>query len=132
MDFYISVFDERKELNTIEKNDYAHEKKIIKDYAELSQLISPGKNNYVVIMTFGYRTDDIAIKALLNKDFKYFGVLGSKNKMKKMFADYRKENIGEDILKKIHAPIGMQIKSETPEEIAISIAAEIIKIKNEI
>jgi len=130
MDFYISVFDERKELNTIEKNDYAHEKKIIKDYAELSQLISPGKNNYVVIMTFGYRTDDIAIKALLNKDFKYFGVLGSKNKMKKMFSDYRKENITEAILKKIHAPIGIKIKSETTEEIAISIAAEIIKIKN--
>ena len=130
MDFYITVFDEREKLNTIEKNYYAHRRKIVKEYTELSQFIVPGKNNYVVIMTFGYRSDDIAIRALLNKDFKYFGVLGSKNKMKKMFADYRKENIGEDILKKIHAPIGMQIKSETPEEIAISIAAEIIKIKN--
>jgi len=132
MDFYITVFDEREKLNTVERNHYAHEKKIIKEYIELSQLIAPGNNNYVVIMTFGYRSDDIAIRALLNKDFKYFGILGSKNKIKKMFADYRKENIGEDILKKIHAPIGMQIKSETPEEIAISIAAEIIKIKNEI
>ena len=132
MDFYVTVFDEREKLNTIEKNYYAHEKIIIKEYTELSQFIASGKNSYVVIMTFGYRSDDIAIRALLNKDFKYFGVLGSKNKMKKMFADYRKENIGEDILKKIHAPIGMQIKSETPEEIAISIAAEIIKIKNEL
>jgi len=130
MDFYITVFDERKELNTIEKNEYAHEKKIIKDYGELSQFIPSGRNNYVVIMTFGYRTDDIAIRALLNKDFKYFGILGSKTKIKKMFTDYRKENIGENVLKKIHAPIGMQIKSETPEEIAISIAAEIIRIKN--
>ena len=116
MDFYITVFDERKELNTIEKNHYAHKKEIL----------------YVVIMTFGYRSDDIVIRALLNKDVKYFGVLGSKNKMKKMFTNYRKENIGKEILKNIHAPIGMQIKSETPEEIAISIAAEIIKIKNEI
>ena len=132
MDFYITVFDEREKLYTVERNHYAHEKKIIKEYIELSQLIAPGNNNYVVIMTFGYRSDDIAIRALLNKDFKYFGILGSKNKIKKMFADYRKENIGEDILKKIHAPIGMQIKSETPEEIAISIAAEIIKIKNEL
>lgn len=131
MDFYITVFDERKELNTIEKNDYAHEKKIINAYVDLSQLIPSGKNNYVVIMTFGYRTDDIAIRALINNHFKYFGVLGSKNKIKKMFADYREENIGEEILKKIHAPIGLQIKSETPEEIAISIAAEIISIKNE-
>ncbi len=132
MDFYITVFDEREKLNTIERNHYAHEKKFVEDYTELSHLITSGKNSYVVIMTFGYRTDDTAIRALLDKDFKYFGVLGSKNKIKKMFTDYRKENIGETVLKNIHAPIGMQIKSETPEEIAISIAAEIIKIKNEL
>lgn len=95
-------------------------------------MVSPGENSYVVIMTFGYRSDDTAIRALLHKEFKYFGVLGSKNKIKKMVADYGKENIAKDFLKKIHAPIGLQIKSETPEEIAISIAAEIIKVKNEI
>ena len=81
-------------------------------------------------MTFGYRTDDIALKALLNKEFKYIGVLGSKNKMEKLFDDYRSEGISESVLKRIHTPIGLDIKSQTPEEIAVSIAAEIIKVKN--
>jgi xanthine dehydrogenase accessory factor len=131
MDFYIHLFEDRHRLNTMEVNKYVHEKTVVNDYSELAQLIPSGQNNYVVIMTFGYRTDDIAIRTLLNKDFKYFGLLGSKKKIEKMFTDYKKEGIDESFLKKIHSPIGIQIKSETPEEIAVSIAAEIIKLKNQ-
>ena len=130
MDFYIHLFEDRKELNTMEVNNYVHEKKLVNDYSELAQLIPSGENNYVVVMTFGYRTDYIAVKALMNKNFKYFGLLGSKNKIEKTFSDYRKEGVSDEVLKKIHSPIGIQIKSETPEEIAVSIAAEIIKVKN--
>lgn len=50
--------------------------------------------------------------------------------MEKLFEDYRKEGIDESLLQRIHTPIGLDIKSQTPEEIAVSIAAEIIKIKN--
>ncbi len=130
MDFYIHLFEERKDLNTLERNAFVHEKKIVDDYSELSQLIPPGENNYVVVMTFGYRTDDLAVKALLHKQFKYFGLLGSKKKIEKMFSGYRNEGVDLNLLQKIHSPIGIQIKSETPEEIAVSIAAEIIKVKN--
>ena len=129
MDFYIHLFEDREQLNTVEKNNYAHEKIIVKDYSELKELIPSGENNYVVVMTIGYRTDDSAVRTLLSKDFKYFGLLGSKKKIEKMFEEYRKEGIAE-ALKNIHSPIGIQIKSQTPEEIAVSIAAEIIKIKN--
>ncbi|MDQ6755560.1 MAG: XdhC family protein, partial [Bacteroidota bacterium] len=131
MDFYIHLFEERAQLNTLEKNNFVHEKTIVKDYSELAQLIPPGENNYVVVMTFGYRTDDIAVRYLLDKSFKYFGLLGSKKKIEKMFEDYRNEGIDEELLNKIHSPIGIQIKSHTPEEIAVSIAAEIIKVKND-
>jgi len=130
MDFYIHLYDDRKELNTFLQNEYVHEKKIVTDYSELKNSISSGNNYYIVIMTFGYRTDDIALRALLGKQFKYIGVLGSKKKMKKMFLDYRKEGFTEAMLQPVHAPIGIAIKSETPEEIAISIAAEIIQVKN--
>ena len=99
--------------------------------AELSELIPSGENNYVVVMTFGYRTDDMAVRALLQKQFKYFGLLGSKKKIEKMFAEYKNEGMDEGLLDKIYSPIGLQIKSETPEEIAVSIAAEIIKVKND-
>jgi xanthine dehydrogenase accessory factor len=131
MDFYIHLFDDRKELNTMEENTFVQEKHLVTSYSDLSNLIAGGFNNYIVIMSFGYRTDDLAVRALLGKDFKYIGLLGSKKKIEKMFSDYRAEGIDEVLLKKIHAPVGLDIKSETPEEIAISIAAEIIKIKNE-
>jgi xanthine dehydrogenase accessory factor len=58
------------------------------------------------------------------------GVLGSKKKIKKLFSDYAELGIDPQLLKRINTPIGIQIKSQTPEEIAVSIAAEIIKIKN--
>ncbi|HET6995282.1 MAG TPA: XdhC family protein [Chitinophagaceae bacterium] len=130
MDFYIRVYDERKDLKTMLENEAAHEKYFVNDYGVLKDMIPPGNNNYVVIMTFGYRTDDIALRALLEKDFKYLGLLGSKSKIEKMFEDYRGEGIKDELLQRIHTPIGLPINSQTPEEIAISIAAEIIGVKN--
>jgi xanthine dehydrogenase accessory factor len=82
-------------------------------------------------MTLGYRTDDQAVRAVLDKQFRYIGMLGSKAKFGKLLADYRAEGIAEEQLQRIHSPAGLPIRSQTPEEIAISIAAEIIKVKNE-
>lgn len=131
MDFYIHLYDDRENLHTMQQNSFAHEQHILNSYAELQDLVRGGAQVYVVIMTFGYRTDDIALRALLNERFKYIGMLGSKNKISKMLAAYREENIDETLLKQVHAPIGIQVKSQTTTEIAISIAAEIIKVKNE-
>lgn len=128
--FYVHVYENRPELNTLQQNAYANEKTLVADYSELGGLIESGDNYYVVLMTWGYRTDDIALRALIDKEFKYFGVLGSRKKIKKMFTDYREMGIAEEKLKRLHSPIGIQIKSQTPEEIAVSIAAQIIKVKN--
>jgi len=130
MDFYITLYEEREGLNTVLQNEFAHELNIVDDYTALSHLISPGPSQYVVIMTFGYRSDDIALRALLGKQFKYLGVLGSKTKMEKLFTEYRNSTIKEEWLQRIHTPVGLDINSQTPEEIAVSIAAEIIKVKN--
>jgi xanthine dehydrogenase accessory factor len=130
MDFYIHLFEEREGLHTMMQNDFVHQKITVNNYNELADLIPSGNHNYIVIMTFGYRSDSIALRALLNKQFKYFGLLGSQKKIEKMFEDLKKEGIAKEELQKIHSPIGINIKSQTPEEIAISIAAEIIKVKN--
>ncbi len=130
MDFCIHLFEDRKGLNTFEQNTYVHKKTLVNDYSELTELIPSGGRCYVVIMTFGYRSDDLAVKALLKKDFMYFGLLGSAAKIARMFAGYRKEGIEETALQKIHAPVGLPINSQTPEEIAVSIAAQVIQVKN--
>ncbi|KAA2241360.1 XdhC/CoxI family protein [Chitinophaga agrisoli] len=131
MGFYIHVFDDRPELHTVLQNEYAHEKHTLPDYSGLREAIPAGNQHYVVVMTFGYRTDDIAIRALLDRKFKYFGVLGSKSKIEQMFNAYMEEGIPAAQLYNIYAPVGLAINSHTPEEIAISIAAEIIQVKNQ-
>lgn len=130
MEFYIHLYDDRSSLKTLLENEYAHEKKIITDYAELDELITGGNHQYIVVMTVGYRTDDVVIRTLWKKQFRYVGLLGSKSKIEKLFTDYRAEGVPDSLLKPIHAPIGISIHSQTPEEIAISIAAEIICEKN--
>ena len=131
MDFYIRIYDDRKEVKTVTENHDAHEKHLVDDYSELSELIASGPNHYVIVMTVGYRTDDIALRALFAREFRYFGLLGSQFKINKMMSEYRNDGISEKVLQRIHAPAGLQIKSESPEEIAVSIAAEIISIKNQ-
>lgn len=130
MDFYIRVYDERENLNTMEQNAYAHEKILVPSYASISDFIPGEPNVYVVIMTFGYRTDEQAIRSLLQRRFAYCGVLGSANKMKKLTNAWAAESFTGPLLEQIHAPIGISINSQTPEEIAVSIVAEIIGVKN--
>jgi xanthine dehydrogenase accessory factor len=130
MDFYIHLLDDRNGLNTMDQNIHVHEKTVVDNYSDLEKLIPAGDNHYVVVMTFGYRTDDVSVRALIGKSLAYFGVLGSKKKIEKLFSDYIAEGISKDLLQNIHAPIGLAINSRTPEEIAVSIAAEIIQVKN--
>lgn len=130
LDFRITVFDDRPNLNTLEKNKFAHSIKIIESYEQIGELIDSDSNVYVVVMTLGYKFDEIVIRQLFDKKFKYFGVLGSKAKMKTLLKSLEKDGFDKQKLAKIRTPIGLPINSHTPEEIAVSIAAEIIAVKN--
>jgi xanthine dehydrogenase accessory factor len=130
LDFHISLFDDRADLNTLAKNEFVHEKKIIESYEQIGEFIESGANVFVVVMTLGYKFDEVVIRKLFDKNFKYFGVLGSKAKMKTLLKSLEKEGFDKEKLAKIHTPIGLPINSHTPEEIAVSIAAEIIAVKN--
>ncbi len=132
MDFYITLFDDRPNLNTMAKNKFIHAKQIIETYEKIGEYIPASANHFVVVMTLGYKTDEIVIRRLLDKKFKYFGVLGSRAKMAKLLKDLKKEGFSQEKLNQIRTPIGLPINSRTPEEIAVSIAAEIIAVKNKI
>jgi xanthine dehydrogenase accessory factor len=128
--FYSKVYDDRPELNTILENYFTNEKIIVPGYEQLGAYIRDCKNEYAVIMTLGYRTDKIALLQLLNKEFNYLGLMGSDNKIETLFSELRSEGISEALLKKIFTPVGINIYSKTTPEIAVSIAAEIIREKN--
>ena len=127
--FYIKLYDDRPELNTIAQNSFADEK-FITNYDSIGEAINIGDKDFVVVMTIGYRTDKIVLKQLLEKNFFYIGVLGSQKKMQTLFKELEEEGVDRNRLSKIFTPIGLNIFSKTTKEIAVSIAAEIIQEKN--
>ena len=87
-------------------------------------------------MTYSHDLDEKILSYLLTQkakeinQLKYFGLIGSKRKIREVFTHLENKGIDRKVLDSIHAPIGVPIKSQTPEEIAISIAAEMIAVRN--
>jgi xanthine dehydrogenase accessory factor len=128
--FYVIVLDNRIFLNTLDNNDFAHQKLVV-DYNNIQDYVRQENHSYVVIMTNKYNDDKLVVSKLIRNNYKFIGVLGSKAKVKTMWKDLLKEGFTRLELNTIYAPIGLSIKSETPEEIAVSIAAQIIQVKNQ-
>ncbi len=130
LNFRLRLYDERPDLNTFHQNIFADEQ-IVAPYDELGWRFGPGgAEQYAAIMTFGYRTDAVVLRQLLNKPLRFLGMMGSRAKVERLLADLRAEGIAEEQLTRVHAPIGVQIGSQTPAEIAISVAAQLIQVRN--
>jgi len=127
--FRINVFDTRPELPTMEANRWAHSRSVIR-WDDFPALVSEGPHSWVVIMTHGHRDDEDVLRGLLDLDLRYLGLMGSAAKVSQLFTRLREEGLDPEKLAGVHAPIGLPIRSHTPEEIAVSIAAEIIGIRN--
>lgn len=127
--FYVVVFDHREDVFTIEQNEYADEI-VICNYEEIGGKIIEGERSYIIIVTPMHAGDKDTLKSVIHKDVKYIGMMGSKRKIKTIFDALREDGISENLFEKVRTPIGIEIEAETPEEIAVSIAAEIIKVKN--
>ncbi|MBN2009324.1 XdhC family protein [candidate division KSB1 bacterium] len=129
LDFYIVVIDDRRDINTITGNTFAHQI-ICHSYDRIDDVVPDADNSYIIIMTAGHKADELVLEKLIHKKAKYLGMMGSTKKVPHVFSNLRRKGISDDLIKKVHAPIGVQISSHTPAEIAISIAAELIQIKN--
>lgn len=127
--FYIVLLDNRPSLQTMELNQYANVKKVI-SYDNIEKYLEEGDHSYITIVSHTHKTDMFTLQKVMIKNFKYIGMMGSKAKVKNVMNALRQLGYNDEQLNKIHSPIGIEINSETPEEIAISIAAEIIKIRN--
>lgn len=127
--FYVVVFDHREDVYTIKQNQFADEI-IICNYDEIGSKIIEGERSYIIIVTPMHAGDKATLKSVLNKSVKYIGMMGSKRKIKTIFEALLNDGVNDELFKKVHTPIGIEIEAESPEEIAISIAAEIIKVKN--
>ncbi|MHA2225386.1 MAG: XdhC family protein [Candidatus Hodarchaeales archaeon] len=134
--FWIVVIDDRK--------DYLNEKfkhsKVVEtlsgNFIETIDSIEFDAESYIVILTYSHNQDEKILKHLLTKrqeelgTWKYLGMIGSKRKVKEVFNRLISQGIDPSLLEKVRSPIGLAIGSQTPEEVAISIAAEIIRVRN--
>lgn len=129
LDFRVVVYDNRKELSTFTANSYANQKEVI-DYHKVEHLVPDSQNSYAAIMSFGHKFDEVILKQLLPKKLKYLGMIGSKSKVHCIYDNLREYGFNDADFARVDSPIGISIKSQTPAEIAISIAAKIIQVRN--
>jgi xanthine dehydrogenase accessory factor len=125
----IIVLDNRQNVPTMQDNRWAHVKRTV-DYAELNDHVPRGRRSFAVIMTHGHEHDFEALTQLVHHDLRYLGMLGSKHKVATIMMQLRDNGLPDEKLNAVHAPVGLPIQSHTPEEIAISIAAEIVSVRN--
>jgi xanthine dehydrogenase accessory factor len=85
---------------------------------------------YVVIVTRGHTNDLEALRALAPRDLRYLGLIGSRAKVARIYDALTADAMPADVLKQVHAPIGLEIGAVTPQEIAVSILAELIAVKH--
>ena len=122
--FRVVVVDERRELVTKARFPMASELFCDEDLAEALKLLPMDPDAAVVIAT--HSDDERALRTMLGGQWAYLGMLGSRRKVKILFDKLRLEGFSESLLRRVRAPIGLDIAAETPEEIAVSIMAEIL------
>ncbi|MBD3367277.1 MAG: hypothetical protein GF405_03745, partial [Candidatus Eisenbacteria bacterium] len=96
----------------------------------VSDHVPEGRRSFVCIMTYAHANDELVLRALIDKPLRYLGMMGSRSKVDAVFAHLMDDGVSEDALARVRAPIGLPIGSDTPEEIAVSIAAELVAVRN--
>lgn len=125
VDFRVTVYDKRKELATAEHFPMA-ENVILGEYEHIFDKITLKPSDYVVIMTPGHESDYALLEQVLRCETTYVGCIGSRHKIARTQALLRQAGISEERIKSVHSPIGLPIGAQTPAEIAVCIAAEMI------
>ena len=104
---------------------------IVKDIGEAINELNKGDTTYVVIVTRGHKDDASALRQCIGKELAYIGMIGSKKKVSAMRINFiEKEWATNAQWDQIHSPVGLPVKAQTVEEIAVSIAAELILVRN--
>ena len=130
LQFEITVLDDRADLPTLATNHFAHHRQQVSSYGNLAAAVPAGPHRYVVVMTVGYRTDAEALRQLLGHPYAYIGVMGSATKVAELRRMLREAGFADQALAQLRGPIGLPVNSRTPEEIAVSVAAELIAVRN--
>lgn len=129
IDFRVTVTDDREEYANKERFPYA-DVRVAKGFENCFDGLFCDENTFIVIVTRGHMGDYVVLKQALAQPSAYVGMIGSRKKNAMLFDQLREEGVSEEDIARVYAPIGEDIHAETPEEIAISIAAEMIRVRS--
>ncbi len=128
--FRVIVSDDREELCSPEAMPDA-DRFIVSDMAEIPQKMEIDNQTYIILTTRGMVVDVPGLAPLLDTPAAFIGIIGSKRRWMMTRKELISQGIPEEKLNRVHSPIGLELNAETPEEIAISIIAELIMLRNE-
>jgi xanthine dehydrogenase accessory factor len=128
LDFAVTVVDDRDDFANQERFP-AVDEIYAEDLKQVFSKLSVNASSYIVIVTRGHAYDEVVLEWALTTPAYYIGMIGSKTKNQTIFNHLKQRGATQKTLDRVHAPIGLKISAETPEEIAVSIMAEIIQVK---
>lgn len=129
LDFRVTVLDDRALFANRERFPDADEI-LVGDMAGTLKKMTITPSTYVVLITRGHKYDEPCLREIIHSPARYIGMIGSKRRIKACFQRFKdEEQVAEEIIQRVYAPIGLDINSETPEEIALAIVAELIKVR---
>ncbi len=126
--FRVTVIDDREDFAVAENFPRAAEVKAA-PFSQALGALQGGPSAYVVIITRGHRHDRESLEAVLDKSLAYIGMIGSRRRVTAVLGLLRECGVPREKLNRIHSPIGLDIGSQTPAEIAVSILAELIAVR---
>ncbi len=128
--FKTVVLDDRAEYASRERFPAPAELIVLEDFGRLPSLDIDG-DSYIVIVTRGHLHDRTVLEWALRTDAGYIGMIGSRRKRDKLYAAMAEQGFGEGDFRRVYSPIGTDILAETPEELAVSIVGELIRVRAE-
>jgi xanthine dehydrogenase accessory factor len=128
--FKVVAVDDRFEFANRENVPEADEIVVVPSFGECFASLPVAEDSYIVIVTRGHMHDQIVLAQALGTDAAYIGMIGSRRKNRLIYDALLDEGASEEDFKRVHAPIGLPIGGDTPEEIALAIVAEMVQVKN--
>jgi len=125
--FSIAVIDDRARFANSERFPMADE--IFTSYEDAFSKLKPNVSSYLAIITRGHKDDMRVLEWAVTTDARYIGMIGSRRKVISVYKALEKRGLPAETFARVHAPVGLEIGALTPEEIAVSITAELIAIR---
>jgi len=129
--FRVVVVDDRPEFADPGRFPDAAQVVALDSFARVFEAVSLDEHSYVVVVTRGHQHDFSVLAQALRTPAPYVGLMSSRSKWKRIEAGLREEGLGDEEIARVHTPVGLPIGAETPAELAVSIVAELIKVRAE-